>query len=331
MPICFPYFTLGQFGVVNDPGLTIDQTNLVQLAIDTAKGHGPICMEPWKVGVTQLRLYQGSAIWGAGMAPWNYGGSNLCRLPGTTGSMLIPDPATLPGTEYWHWLQLRNLYLEDAVENMSGSGIEILARTGEGFIMENLFVYGFGEHNIAFRRGGTNLYATNLHLMRAKTGAGLLVERTAADTWNSVDVQRVSGDNNKVALIRVFKAGESFENYKFSTIKAESKDADSQPCVVELEGLNTAFVDIENVSAQAIGAAANPTSVVKLVGQDFARLRVRNARAHSKFTHMIENTVTPSLSVPNDGTIMDIGYRQLNGQGVQWKLGTSESFFKVKV
>lgn len=331
MSICFPYFTLGQFGVVNDPGLTIDQTPLVQLAIDTAKGVAPICMEPWRVGVTQLRGYQGTAIWGAGMAPWNFGGSNLCRLPGATGSLFVPDPTTLPGTEYWHWLQLKNLRLEDDASNMTGSGIEINCRTGEGFIMHDLLVYGFGEHNIAFRRGGTNLYPENLHLFRAKTGAGLLIERTGADVWSSVDVRKVSGDNNKVALIRVSKAGEVFENFKFTSIKAESKDADSQPCVIELEGLNTAFVEIDNVSATAVGAASNPTGVIKLVGQDFARLDIRNVRADAKYASLIQNTVTPSLSVQNDNTVMSMGYRQFSGQGVQWKLGTAESYLKMKV
>lgn len=329
-PIMAATYTLEDLGLHDDPDKSDDQTAVFQAGLDqiAATGGGVLAMEPWTVAVTKLRVKQGIRMVGSGMAPSNFGGTCLYRLAGSTDTLLANDPISLPGTEWWHWTGFESFRMEDDPSNTQGCGFECNCRTGEGFVFEKIFAYNFAEHNIAFRRGGTTLFPKRIHTMRARNGAGLLIERQGADTWSAVCADGVSGDNNKVALVRIMRAGAEFESFKLTNLKSESKDADAQPCVVELEGLNTAHVEIDNISASAVGVASNPQAVVRLAGaQDFCRLQVANIKADAKYTYLIQNMVTPANSVLNDGTTMRMGYRQF----IRWKMGTDTSYLLMKL
>jgi|GEM_PF-6471719 len=248
-----------RFGAKGDG--TTDDTAAIQAAINSFRTTlGVVFLPPGRYLISQLKVRPGISIWGVGMGETQSPASVLIQRSAVNESAIVNDPETLPPTAYWHWSEFRNFQLEKATPttDTKGSGIDVNARTGEGFSITRVLVSNFPEAGIVLRRGGTTPFLQDLHLFGNGT-YGLDMQRTSRDVWESVFVNAISGDDNRFALIRIKNAGSREETFHISTLKAEIDTRGRQPYIVELDTLNGATAYLDNISA---AAHAQPGSAV---------------------------------------------------------------------
>ncbi len=297
-----------KFGARGD-GVT-DDTAAIQAAIDS--GAGPVYIPPGKFVVSQIEMPPGMTLFGAGSAsPPNFG-SRLLQKPGSDLSLIVPKSWLLQ-TDWIHWVQIRNLQLRGDPGASAGCGIDMTRHTGENFRIENVFCVNFAESGIRLTRGSTPGSIENCSSFGNRE-YGFDLKRTGADTWNSFTVNRISGDNNGIGLIRIKTAGTAHDQVTISNVKAETSIAGAQQDVVILDSMYGSLMSVKNVS---VSAHVPMNSVVKIINVT-ARVIVENFRGESNLAYWIDDTNVNAAKLPRAGgktAALVTGYWDARGKG----------------
>lgn len=278
MPIaCHPFVTNCDFDIhPNDP---TDQTAKIQAAFDTAISE---CVPLWlQAGVylaTQLTVPRGLRLIGAGMGGVvNTKGTVFMQPKDFDGSLFVN--AALPASEWQHWTQFEHIHLAKEAGGIAtqGHGIDISNPIGEGFRFYDVMVEGFPQSGVRLQRGGTPMWISDLHLFR-NGEYGLDLAKGVGDRAHCLSIERISGDDNAKALIRLKAFGDLSEHVSIKHIKSEAHAAGKQPYVIELENIYQINVDIEHIGGM-LSSAAIPTAdaLVRIVGDFTGSVNMRSA------------------------------------------------------
>ena len=278
-PIASSLTNAQDFGAAGN-GVT-DDTAAIQAAIDS--GRGPVYLPPGVFVVSQIEIPVGMALLGASCGDPSHFGSELRQKPGTNLSLVVPG-REIPANEWWHWVSIKNLRLRGDPDATAGCGIEATRRTGENFRIENVLMGGFVESGFRMTRGATPGSIENCASFGNRE-FGFDLQRTGNDVWNSFTVNRISGDNNGIALVRVKTMGTALDQVTISNVKSETSAVESQQNVIVLDSINGSLVSIKNVS---VAAHAPMNSVVKIINAN-ARVLVENFRGEPKLTYWIDD------------------------------------------
>jgi len=280
------------FGAKLD-GVT-DDTAAIQAAIDTRLAPVFIPAAPLKsegIIVSQLQVYNGTKLFGVGPGTRQNVGTRLKQKSGCNLSMIVSH-SSIANWEYMHSTKICDMQLEGDWVNAPGAkagasstrgcGIEMLRRTGENFLIENVHVRRFAESGIRITRGSTPGGIFNCaSFWNGEYGFDL--QKSAGDVWHQFAVRSVSGDSNGVALIRVKRYGGHIDSMYIDGVKAEtsSDQPGTQQDVVVVDGSNHCPINISNITQYS---ALSTRSIVRIVGTG-ARVVARNFRA----SHTCEN------------------------------------------
>ena len=178
---------------------------------------------------TQINWRQQQSIIGAGP------GSTVIKLADGTDADLIVSDTSFATTDYHHNAAIRNLRLEgNKANNSSGSGIVFNSRVGENTLLMNLVVQNFVGDNIKCNNGGQPFFWRDVHTF-SSDGYGISLSRTGGDRFQSVVLEKISGDNNASGLIHLNGlAASEDENELIIGVKPETSVAGKQQDVIVL-------------------------------------------------------------------------------------------------
>lgn len=297
---------VSDFGAVGD-GST-DDTVAIQAAIDnlyvTDQTGGVVFFPVGNFLISQIEIPPGISILGCGIGPSSlYTGTFITQKTGVNVSAIVSSTEFL-STDHLHWVMFKDFYLKKAAGVDSvGDGIEINMRTGQGFTIDNVQVEGFPEAGVQFNNGGTDLLVRRLACHTNGT-YGLDVKKTGVDTWHSVEINNVSGDNNLHALIRIKSAGgTNTDSFEIDTIKSECRIPGRQLFTVELDDLNAAPVTIRNMVS--LGSGTPGTAAVR-IKTAIARVKLEMCR-QVNFGNLIQDDFA-SVNVAYSTADMDLIY-----------------------
>lgn len=312
----FPFIYATHSGIV--PNIEEDQTQEIQAVIDSLNQKaGIIWFDPGIYKVTQLRLPIGVSIWGSGIASPPHTGTVFFQPNGVDKSLFINDPGQLGPTDYMHWNQFRNFAMrkEEPVIDTIGSGFDLSCRIGEGFDLSHIMAVGFPESGIKLRNGGEPAWGVHdIHCFR-NGQYGIDCNKGGGDAWFPLHLDKISGDNNGKALIRVGTVGNAHETIHLSHIKSESSDPGKQLDIIELFNVFAVNVTIEHLSGFGIqGVTGN--NVIHLTGSSNARVMGKSVYA-SNFNRLIRDDQR-NVSVGLDNQRSEFMY---SGGLLHWQLG----------
>jgi hypothetical protein len=277
MSTCHPYLTNCDFDIhQNDSS---DQTAKIQEMLDTAHEE---CTVAWlKAGVywvTQLSIPRGLYFRGSGMGGVvNTKGTVLAQPKDVNGSLLVNAP--LPANEWHHWggVECMHLYKEPGGTATEGHGIDISSPVGEDFRPMRLMIENFPQSGIRYRRGGTPVWLSDLHIFRCGEYA-IDLEKEVGDRAHCLTIERISGDDNGKAMIRLKTFGDLSEHVSIKHIKAETHGAGKMPYVFEFENIYQIGIDIEHVGGMVSGTAAPGCDALAVIKGDFTgRIHMKSA------------------------------------------------------
>jgi hypothetical protein len=296
------------FGAVGD-GVT-DDTPAIQAAIDSKKG--PVYIPPGDFVISQIELPNGMVLFGASSGSPPHFGTELRQKPGTNLSLIVPK-SNIPKKEWWHWVSIKNIHMRGDPDATAGCGIEATRSTGENFRIENVLMVDFAESGFRMTRGSTPGSIENCAAFgNGKYGFDL--QRKGHDLWNSFTVNRISGDDNGIALVRVKAMGAAPDQVTISNVKSETHVAGTQQDVIVLDSIYGSLVSVKNVS---VIAHVPMNSVVKITNA-VARVIVENFRGESKLAHWIDDTNAGATKLPRLGGLtaaLVSGYWDSKGVG----------------
>ena len=267
---------------------TTDDTSSIQDAIDAAgssgAGGGTVFIPAGIYIINQLTIPTGVNIMGEGQGSENQGGTILEQKDGVNQSAIVTSIS--PATAFWHHVKFSNfrLFKVSGATDTIGHGIDVLVRTGEWFTIEKCLIRDFPQSGIAFARGGTTLKIRDASFF-SNGEYGIDIVRTGGDTWQTVALDGISGDNNTNALIRVKTLGDTRENISITNVKAETTTAGKQLYVIELDGTNQAPIYLSNISA--LGTGVTGTAVIRIENAS-ARIIGTSIRSNG-FTDLIDD------------------------------------------
>ena len=279
---CLPFLTICDFpGLI--PNTPDDMTAKLQEMFDTAASECKVAWLPAGLyRATTLTMPRGLYVRGAGIGGTvSHKGTVFVQPQGVNASLIKNAP--LPASEWQHWggLESVQLYKEPVVSggvaDTIGHGIELDARVGEDWRPYRMMIANFPEDGIRYRKGGTPVWLTDLHIFRCG-GFAINLEKGGGDRAHCTTIERISGDSNGKGLIKLKTFGDLSENVSIKHLKAEALALGKHPCVIELEDCYQIGVDIEHVGG-LVNAAANPTAdaLVHLRGNFTGRVHLRNA------------------------------------------------------
>lgn len=284
--------SLGMYGV--QPSSTLNQTTDIQRAIDADPG--PMFIPSGSYLLDQLKISRRNGLVGAGMGGnrvTKFGGSQLIQADGVNVNFIITDDVECPpGSEWFHWCEIRNLILSKSKTGSRcvdtiGNAITIAPTVGEGMRCEDLYIEHFPGHGIAVLRGTTPLHWTNIHPFENGLAGIYFHNGGGANVYDIATLRHISGDGNgwndpltdDTCLIRVDGAGAARDVFKFDSIKAETRG--SQKNAIHLHATGSAHFDIGpltylKLSSDAVDACIRITGTVNV--NSFARIFYHHIR-----------------------------------------------------
>lgn len=256
--------------------------------------------------VSQLQVYKGNVLQGAGVGGGQNGGTLLKQLPGSNLSVIVPHQG-YPENDWLHYFQLRDIALVGDPNATAGCGIEINRRTGENFLISNVMVNGFAESGIRLSRGSTPGGIFNVGSYY-NGQYGFDFSRDDGDVWHQFSVRSVSGDNNGDALIRVYHVAAEVDMFFIDGVKAETTIAEKQQDVIVVDECGT--ISIQNVTNYSI---APTRSIVRVKGWN-TKMLCQYFRATPGCANWIyDESLDPPLAMPRGP-----GYSSMLERGT-WK------------
>lgn len=277
-----------------------DDTAAIQAAIDLKKGRVFIPPNTTLGGrgipITQLKIYNGTYIYGAGSGTYGHPGTRLRQVNGSNLSLIVPDPG-IATSEYMHNVRIHDLALEGRWDNApagpedgtstGGCGIDMDRRIGETFKVYNVFARYFAESGIRFSRGSTPGSIENCSSFH-NGEYGFDFSHGAADVWHQFSATALSGDDNEIALIHVYNVGFKYDMIVLENIKAETNQTGKQQDVVVIESTNYCQVKISDVAQQNVGGTTS-NSVVRNTSATGCRLILSNIRASIECANFVDD------------------------------------------
>lgn len=304
------------FGAKGDN--STDDTTAIQAAIAS---HGPgdrgiVFFPSGQYLFSQLKVPQGVSLIGTGMGSTGHEATTLIQPNGTNLDAIINDPGTIADGDAWHWSQFKDFRLIKPVGTTDtvGSGIRSSGIVGEGWMCERVYIQRFPESGIELQRGGVPTYMRDIHVF-SNGLYGIDLVRTAAENWQMVHLDVISGDNNGIALIRLKKAGGSFESFHFSNIKAETSTAGKQLDCIVLEDTNNAPVQISHCAVQGNGVTMNSFVRVETSGATVLFTQPRG----SGVTNLIDDNAYPR-DLAYSANYLQFGYSTNSTKNPVWGL-----------
>jgi hypothetical protein len=298
------------FGAKGD-GVT-DDTAAIQAALNSgaATVHAPAGIYL----ISQISIPLGVTLEGDGMGTPANPSTQLLQENGVNENAIIGPPSCTPG-QFLHWSQILNLQVRkiSGSTDTVGDGINISCGTGEGFKINHVEISSFPQAGIHLADGGDGVNLTDIHPSNNGT-YGILLERqnNNKDAWQDVNLDLISGDNNKTALIGIkddagitsSSLGATFESFHISDVKSEADSTSVQGYVIELDNLHNSPVYIENASLFSTPSIAT-SSLVHII----------NSPATVNITESVQDRVNNfikddynSVSVPYSPNILSLVY-----------------------
>lgn len=279
-------YASGDYNLVDDPALALDQTAGLQAFINA--GSGKAILPPWRIAFTQLKVTPGLDLEGSGIGPqWDgQRGTYLKQLPGSNKDAIINDPAKAGPGAWMHWTRLSNFRLEGTLTDTAGSGIKYSTSPGEGCIIDRVFVKGFPEHGIWMADGAVPLKLRDLHLFQ-NGQYGLKIGNSTVKLFSSCHIDTISGDENGLGLVHLQKIQKTTSNVSIIQLKSEA--AIKQDWTVHIEDCNCP-IKIDSPSVQGTLPHANPKALVRISGPMTPRLSLYNVTGNW-IDHLIDDTV----------------------------------------
>ena len=181
-----------------------DDTLAIQAAINAAADGnlgGDVYFPIGTYIVTGLILHPRVNLVGAGVGT-SLGWGTLVKLKAGSDTSVITSSEGGPGGVH-HWSRIANLRIDGNKENnTAGHGILVPGYSGEGFLVDHVFVSNCSEHGIFIASGTVPLYLRDVHPFGCD-GSGIKIARANGQRVITALLEVISGDDNAVALIEI--------------------------------------------------------------------------------------------------------------------------------
>lgn len=307
-----------KYGLVDDPTVSLDQTAQLQAFLDGAQdgafGAGKAILPPWRIAFRQIKVGPGLDLEGSGIGPqFDSGrGTFLKQLPGTHLDAIVNNSKSGPG-QWMHWTRLANFRLEGNPTDTSGSGIKYSTGLGEGTVIERVFVKHFPEHGIWLADGAVPLKLRDLHLFQ-NGQYGLRLGNATARQWSTCHVETVSGDDNGLGLIHLWKIQKLYSTVGLYHIKGESHTT-LQNDLVHIEDCGCP-VAIHQPSLSGVIPRNVQKSIVRITGPMTPRLSLFSTTGNG-IDWIINDTVN-AIQLPAGETAQCIALFYRDGLLSRW-------------
>lgn len=271
-----------RYGLVDDPTVSLDQTEKLQAFLDGAQdgafGAGKAILPPWRIAFRQIKVGPGLDLEGSGIGPqFDSGrGTFLKQLPGTNLDAIVNNSKSGPG-QWMHWTRLANFRLEGNLSggDTLGSGIKYLTSTGEGCVLDRIFIKNFPECGVWMADGATPMKMTDLHVFQngqygLRVGDSVGTKRVYASL-----IETISGDGTGLGLVHLHRLQRDYSVLCFMHVKSEGVTSGTQDNTFVIEDC-TAGVEIHTMSMLGILPRTSVKSMVRIKGPASPRLAIHN-------------------------------------------------------
>ena len=277
---CLPFLTICDFpGLVPNTGE--DMTAKIQEMFDTADAECTKAVFPAGVfTVTELFMPRGLYVLGAGLGGTvSHKGTVFLQPQGVNKSLLRNKP--LPASEWQHWGGIEGVHLHKVpaavgqTPDTIGHGVDLDCRVGEDWRPYRSMIENFPQSGIRYRKGGTPVWITDMHIFRCGEYA-IDLEKGGGDVAHCTTIERISGDNNGLGMVKLKTLGTLNEHVSIKHIKAEATIAGRHPHLFVFENIYQVGIDIEHVGGVVLPAATpGADALVRIVGDFTGRVHQR--------------------------------------------------------
>jgi hypothetical protein len=237
-----PYFNVLDHGGHCDAAQPDDAGFAAAITAAYAKG-GTVAVPAQFCITKQIELKDGVTLLGAGMSSPNWG-ATIRQPNGANKDLIVSDRSRGAGFTQFGGLSILRLYAAPPPTNTStiGNGINWLAVSGEGTKFEHLVINNFPQDGILFQNGGEPLLLRDIHAFGC--GRYGIEIRTTNHGNQLIQLEHISGDNNKLGLIHIdVGATTGSISLLINGVKAES-DGANQLVPIVLDSARPTPVDI---------------------------------------------------------------------------------------
>jgi hypothetical protein len=269
------------YGLRDDPTFLKDQTAAFQDFLDDVRaggmqGAGRAIIPPWRIMITTVRVRPGLDLEGCGIGPrFDSGrGTFIGQFP-VEADAIINDPTrTFPG-QWMHWTRLSNFRLERLDGGTAGSGIKYTTSTGEGTIIDRVFVQGFPHNGIWMADGATPMKMRDLHVFKNGQYGFKIGDSTGTKRVYASLIETISGDANGLGLVHLQRLQRDYSVLCFMHVKSEGVTSGSQDNTFVIEDC-TAGIEIHTLSMLGIIPRTTMKSMVRIKGPLTPRVALHN-------------------------------------------------------
>jgi len=196
-----PYFNVLDHGAFCNAAQLDDLGFATAIGAAYAKG-GTVAVPSQFCIAKQIELRDGVTLLGAGMSSPNWG-ATIRQPNGANKDLIVSDKSRGTAFTQFGGMSTLRLYAAPPPANSStiGNGINWLAVSGEGTKFEHLVINNFPQNGILFQNGGEPLLLRDIHVFGC--GRYGLEVRTSNHGNQLIQLEHISGDNNKLGLIHI--------------------------------------------------------------------------------------------------------------------------------
>jgi len=236
------YFDVRDYGAYCNAAQPDDAGFAKAITAAHAKG-GTVAVPSEFCIAKQIELKDGVTLLGTGMSSPNWG-ATIRQPNGANKDLVVSDRSVGTGFTQFGGISTLRLYAAPPPTNTStiGNGINWLAVSGEGTKFEHLIVNNFPQDGILFQNGGEPLLMQDIHVFGC--GRYGLEIKTTSHGNQLIQLEHISGDNNKLGLIHVdVGATTGSISILINGVKAESDGANQLDAIV-LDSAKATPVDV---------------------------------------------------------------------------------------